>query len=400
MFIILNLKGAVCTPLVFDNEETLFANNQKLKILQFENNHIDTLPDSIFNLQSLKSIELTNNPLRKLIKFEKFKNLEIIHLENLKISYSEFNKNGPQKLPANIRLLTIDKLRLNAMPFELGSSTNQLKELVFSGIPWISIDLRGRSRARSQQNVMLDKENVLGQLNCIFDAQESAELFSYFDSTNSGFLKLEELNKLNAFIFKRLPRLGDNDNFLDYGGITPSIFELTSLTHLNLSYQAIKFIPNQIENLKNLEELILNNCIILETLSVKISNLKQLKKLSLLECLSLKTPPPEIVNRGFASIISYLARLSMGEVLCKRTKLMLVGLGEAGKTSLLNALMKPNRSNKRPKITDGIDIKEWIVDLEDKSQLAYSMWDFAGQSVYYNTHQFFLTSRAVYLLVW
>ncbi len=28
------------------------------------------------------------------------------------------------------------------------------------------------------------------------------------------------------------------------------------------------------------------------------------------------------------------------------------------------------------------------------------MWDFAGQSVYYNTHQFFLTSRAVYILVW
>ena len=27
-------------------------------------------------------------------------------------------------------------------------------------------------------------------------------------------------------------------------------------------------------------------------------------------------------------------------------------------------------------------------------------WDFAGQSVYYNSHQFFLSSRAVYLLVW
>ena len=28
------------------------------------------------------------------------------------------------------------------------------------------------------------------------------------------------------------------------------------------------------------------------------------------------------------------------------------------------------------------------------------MWDFAGQSVYYNTHQFFLSSRAIYILVW
>ena len=79
---------------------------------------------------------------------------------------------------------------------------------------------------------------------------------------------------------------------------------------------------------------------------------------------------------------------------------MLVGLGEAGKTSLLNALINKRQSKEKPKITDGIDIRDWVVDLEDQSQLTYSMWDFAGQSVYYNTHQFFLTSRAVYLLVW
>ncbi len=28
------------------------------------------------------------------------------------------------------------------------------------------------------------------------------------------------------------------------------------------------------------------------------------------------------------------------------------------------------------------------------------MFDFAGQTVYYNTHQFFLTNRSIYLLVW
>lgn len=28
------------------------------------------------------------------------------------------------------------------------------------------------------------------------------------------------------------------------------------------------------------------------------------------------------------------------------------------------------------------------------------MFDFAGQTVYYNTHQFFLTNRSIYVLVW
>jgi hypothetical protein len=33
-------------------------------------------------------------------------------------------------------------------------------------------------------------------------------------------------------------------------------------------------------------------------------------------------------------------------------------------------------------ITDGIDITDWKID-----DVTFSMWDFAGQTVYYNTHQ-------------
>ena len=38
------------------------------------------------------------------------------------------------------------------------------------------------------------------------------------------------------------------------------------------------------------------------------------------------------------------------------------------------------------KITDGIDITIWDVG-ENNDKVTFSVWDFAGQSVYYNTHQ-------------
>ena len=38
------------------------------------------------------------------------------------------------------------------------------------------------------------------------------------------------------------------------------------------------------------------------------------------------------------------------------------------------------------KITDGIDITNWKVG-QNNEQVTFSVWDFAGQSVYYNTHQ-------------
>ena len=56
-------------------------------------------------------------------------------------------------------------------------------------------------------------------------------------------------------------------------------------------------------------------------------------------CTSLKTPPKEIVRRGFTAIFGFLRRLQMGAVTCKRTKLMLVGLGGAGKTRFVIVLV-------------------------------------------------------------
>ncbi len=37
-------------------------------------------------------------------------------------------------------------------------------------------------------------------------------------------------------------------------------------------------------------------------------------------------------------------------------------------------------------LTDGIAIDTWTVEYNGK-QISYSTWDFAGQTVYYNTHQ-------------
>ena len=45
------------------------------------------------------------------------------------------------------------------------------------------------------------------------------------------------------------------------------------------------------------------------------------------------------------------------------------------------------RSNQKEMITDGIDIKSWRVPVENGDNLTFSIWDFAGQTVYYNTHQ-------------
>ena len=82
-----------------------------------------------------------------------------------------------------------------------------------------------------------------------------------------------------------------------------------------------------------------------------------LSALSIRSCPSLRTPPPEVVARGQESVIGYLKRLSAGFTENWRTKLMLVGLGGAGKTRWmknsdsiylpLNLICKMHRNSKQ-----------------------------------------------------
>ena len=144
--------------------------------------------------------------------------------------------------------------------------------------------------------------------------------------------------------------------------------------------------PDAIKNLTALAIFSLRYCIELETLSAQVGFLP-LKTLNLTGCGSLKTPPIEITRRGHQQTMAFLKRLISGSTPCKRTKLMLVGLGGAGKTSLVRSFLQ-SYSETPPEVTDGIDILKWRVPLGDSHDfLEFSVWDFAGQSVYYHTHQ-------------
>ena len=80
-------------------------------------------------------------------------------------------------------------------------------------------------------------------------------------------------------------------------------------------------------------------------------------------------------------------------------KLIFVGNGRVGKTSLTKRLVS-NDFDPKEKSTHGIRIEKWPLKLEDGRTVQVNIWDFGGQEIYHNTHRFFLTNRALYILVW
>jgi internalin A len=108
-------------------------------------------------------------------------------------------------------------------------------------------------------------------------------------------------------------------------------------------------------------------------------------------------PPKEIVEQGNAAILNYWQQAAtQGVETINEAKIIIVGEGKSGKTTLFHKLIDPNYAIKSLDETHGINIHE---GLELKNGFRANLWDFGGQALQYMTHQFFLTPRALYVLL-
>ena len=120
----------------------------------------------------------------------------------------------------------------------------------------------------------------------------------------------------------------------------------------------------------------------------------------------LTDPPVEIVKQGKAAIKNYFAEMAEASVLFLECKLLLVGSGDVGKTTLMKKL-KDNTFQVVPgkeDTTRRVDIQPWQLSCPFPDGLSREVkvhfWDFGGQDILHATHQFFLTKRSLYLFVW
>ncbi|XP_025083170.1 uncharacterized protein LOC112557488 isoform X2 [Pomacea canaliculata] len=345
--------------------------NRSLQELIISHNPLHKLPSSLDTMASLTKLLADNiGSLDSMDSICSLKKLNILSL----------NYNVITSLPSGIKDLPLTVLNLAAVPL--------IKPLPSSVAAYSLEAFIAFCHQWTATSHMLD--------------EELKAIFTLVDKSSTKQVGRDQIGFLNEQLMMCLPRLGQTAQSIGTVFPTP-LLEISGLNKLDLSYQGIVTVPDDIKAMKNLQILVLTGCQMLESLSPELVNLP-LKELNLHDCLLLKTPPKEIVRRGFSAVYGYLRRLLMGSSPCKRTKLMMVGLGGAGKTSLVRALTLENfriNYDYNEMITDGIDISKWNVTVQgEREPLQYSVWDFAGQTVYYNTHQFFLSNRAVYLLLW
>lgn len=175
------------------------------------------------------------------------------------------------------------------------------------------------------------------------------------------------------------------------------------LEALAFSHLKIKTVPDWIVKSTLLKELYLNKNELTD-IPPSLAQLEQLKILDLGEN-PLNPALQSAYDAGLGEVMAYLRSLDDAEPLYE-AKLVLVGEGAVGKTSLLKALKGDTK--KAPKkdetTTHGVEIDIDALhlphpEIEDVN-IQLNAWDFGGQEVYRVTHQFFFSRRSLYLVVW
>jgi len=347
--------------------------------------------------------------------------------------YLEAEQKIGQALQSGATELDLRSMKLTELPESIG----QLKQLR-------KLDL-GRDYAKKDEvkNQLTTLPDSLGQLTQLTELNLSDNQLTTLPDSLGQLTQLTELD----LSYNQLTTLPDslgqltqlrNLNFQSnlFNKVPKEICELINLTSLSLSNNPIDTIPEWLFELANLEILHFHHTKI-TTISNSICKLINLKMLRLfsdklvdlppslaqlehLETLQLNDNPlnPALQSaydackkiggkhEDYDPLWAYLRSLEQNAEPLYEAKLVLVGEGNVGKTTLLKALK--GKAGETPQehepTTHGVEIDIHGLRLphpaQDGVEIQLNAWDFGGQDVYRVTHQFFFSRRSLYLLVW
>lgn len=211
-------------------------------------------------------------------------------------------------------------------------------------------------------------------------------------------IKLRELNVSNTQVNDLSP-LACLNQLQELNAFSTQIFDLSPIANLK-NLQALYIASTRVADLSPLLPLIRNN------FNVKWGSNSWVGNGIFIEDCPLINPPVTIVQQGNAAILEYFNDKEIqGVDHLYEAKLLLVGEGGSGKTSLLRRLYQPEANlPEENETTKGIEIHHHEFNVSDSRypngrRFRLNVWDFSGQEIYHATHQFFLTKRSLYVLL-
>jgi internalin A len=337
------------------------------------------LPEALGQLTGLQRLDLSGNQLTGLPEALG----QLTRLQELALSGNQLT-GLPEALGQLSRLQRFDlnDNQLTALPETLGQLTRlqrfDLNDNQLRALPETLGQLTGLQRLDLNHNQLTALPETLGQLTGL----------QWLNLSGNQLTALPEaLGQLTG-----LQRLDLHDNQLT--ALPEALGQLTGLQSLELHDNQLTALPETLGQLTGLGTLFLHGN---EALQI----------------------PPELLGptwqevrtnqstvRNPIEILQYYFRTRKGDRRpLLEAKILIVGQGAVGKTSLVNQLIHERKADPTEPQTERINIeRSWKILAGPKAEnpaakVQLNVWDFGGQEIMHATHQFFLTRRSLYLVV-
>ncbi|XP_022652148.1 leucine-rich repeat serine/threonine-protein kinase 1-like isoform X3 [Varroa destructor] len=433
---------------------TVFFRLLQLQLMDISNNKIQQVPSDMWHAPRLKDLNLSMNLLRDLPGASGYQQEPVMTFEEQGLQ----SKNAKKKDPCEPQMLKHhtrwrESLQLVESHPEESITNRALQSLNLShnAFEWVPAVLACNAPQLARLSLAYNKLIYVGPLNCypaqirhldlscnqigewlIAPGSPHVEPCSVANKENSAapgnkhrcihraHNRLESLrtlllgnNRLTQVVIASVEKVDERLLF-------------PNLSMLDMANNSVSSIPAQIAELQGtLSVLNLSGNSGIVHLPPELGLLNKLWNLNLRGC-SLQEPLRTMIeSRKYKTmdIVGYLKSILEDARPYARMKLMVVGTHGIGKTSLLEALRgegsgktkapehwAKRMGNKNMNLknvkgvslsTVGVDVGDWVFEKKPgRGPVLFRTWDFGGQREYYSTHQYFLSKRSLYLVVW